>query len=445
MNKHIGYIIAFCCVIAGCRPAVTAPPDYTTPALSEGHSTVIYSQTQSTVNDVPFIPLGIYGVNIGDMPAVRDFGFNLVQNYGFFNMSEEEQKKYLDTAGENGLMVFAGLNGTSPLTDEYIAKMKHTVMTHKEHPALYAWYLADEPKIADTDPEKFRELYDWIKETDPCHPVISSNWELQNFKDACDADMRQLYDGVPHKLTPTLESYLSTENKGEKTWVAILNSYDSGWVSPGVTEPTLNPTSAFRELTGKGIKDGDPEWEAEELKWKPLVEHLDNPTAAGFSTTGSFPDTPEKIRGAFYWAFVHGSNGFYYWLFTNPKDSLNLRWGWYTLFYQPRLCSAVRSTLSEIRELSGFLINPLAGSTSYKNPENPGLFVWSKSYGGKRIVIVVNETGQELSGASVDLRPLGLEAQTAAVFKEDGRKILIDGGIMKDSFRTDEAHVYFVE
>ena len=224
-----------------------------------------------------------------------------------------------------------------------------------------------------------------------------------------------------------------------------INSYDSGWVSPGVTEPTLNPTSAFRELTGKGIKDGDPEWEAEELKWKPLVEHLDNPTAAGFSTTGSFPDTPEKIRGAFYWAFVHGSNGFYYWLFTNPKDSLNLRWGWYTLFYQPRLCSAVRSTLSEIRELSGFLINPLAGSTSYKNPENPGLFVWSKSYGGKRIVIVVNETGQELSGASVDLRPLGLEAQTAAVFKEDGRKILIDGGIMKDSFRTDEAHVYFVE
>lgn len=418
--------------------------DYTIPHFSEGGSQVTYCQTQSTVNGKPFIPLGIYGVNTGDMPVVREIGFNLVQSYQFFGMNEEEQKAYLDTAQENGLMVFAGLNGTSELTDEYIAKMKQTVLTHKTHPALYAWYLADEPKIADTDPKEFQAIYDWIKGNDPAHPVMNSNWELWNFKNACDADMRQLYDGVPHKLTPTLESYLKGGNKGEKTWVAILNSYDSGWVAPGKTTPGLNPTSSFSKLAREGIKDGDAEWEAEEQKWQPLLEHLDNPAAAGFHTTESFPDTPEKVRGAFYWAFAHGSNGVYYWLFSNPQGNLNLRWGWYTLFYQPQLCEAVRNTLDEIGELSEYLVNPGLDSTSFKDEKTPGLFVWSKSVDGQRVVIIVNETSKALDTGEVSLVPLGLSSETLEVFKEDGRCLRLHGGVLSDSFKTDEAHVYFV-
>lgn len=420
------------------------PIDYTLPATSEGPSVVTYSQTQSTVNGQPFIPLGAYAVNIGDMPDVKELGFNLVQSYQFFGMSTEEQTRYLDSAKENGLMVFAGLNGAHDLSEEHIAKIRSTVLAHKDHPALYAWYLADEPSVKNITIEKFQAIYDWIKATDTNHPVINSNWEIWNFKDACDADMRQLYNGVPSRLTTHLENYLHKENKGEKTWVAILNAYDSGWEGPGVTSVSLNPTSAFGKLASKGLKDGDPEWEQEEMRWQPLLEHLDNPSAAGFHTTKSFPDTPEKVRGAFYWAFAHGSNGVYYWLYSNPKGSLNLRWGWYTLFFQPQLTEAVRTTLHEIGELSRYLVNPHLDCTSFKDEANPGLFTWSKTVDGKRIVIIVNETGEELAETSVNLSPLGLSAETLKVFHEDGRAISLDAGKLHDSFKTDEAHIYFV-
>ena len=446
MKKILFSLCSLAC-IASCTTSVqeATPPDYTQPYLTDSASVVTYSQTQSTVNGKPFIPMGLYGVNAADMHKVKDLGFNLVQTYGFFKMSHEKQIEYLDSARYNNMMVFAGLNGAHDLSDEHFGKIKSTVLAIKDHPALYAWYLADEPSVKNVTPERFQEVYDWIKKTDPNHPVINSNWEIQNFKDACDADMRQLYSGLPYRQTSRLESYLYEENKGQKTWVAILNAYDSGWEEPGVIGPNLNPTTAFDKLAAKGLKNGDPEWEKEEQRWQPLLDNLDNPAAAGFHTTASFPDTPAGVRGSIYWAFVHGSNGFYYWLYTNPEAGLNLRWGWYTLFFQPQLSEAVKSTLSEIAQLSKFLINPHLDYTSFKDEANPGFFVWSKCVDGKRIVIVVNESGKPESGMTVDLSPLGLSAESLEVFNEDGRTLTLQNGMLTDSFLQDEAHVYFVK
>lgn len=417
--------------------------DYVTPVLTDTTSVVYYSQTNSIVNGQPFIPLGIYAVGVKDMPTVKDFGFNLVQSYQFFGMPDEEKKEYLDEAFRNGLMVFAGLNGAHKLA-ENTEKIKETVNTFKNHPALYAWYLADEPSIKSVDPNEFQALYDWIKQTDPDHPVINSNWELGNFKNACDADMRQLYQGVPYRLSPGLENYLAKENQNTKTWVAILNSYDSGWEGPGVTSPSLNPTSAFDKLAEKGVKKGDLEWKKEEERWQPLLDHLDNPEAAGLHTSASFPNTPEAVRGAFYWAFAHGSNGVYYWLYSDPKGTLNLRWGWYTLFFQPRLCAALKSTLAELKDLSIYLVNPYKDYTAFKDEKNPNMFVWSKLVDGKRIIIVLNETGEPVE-SELSLAPLGLLSEQLKVYREDERCVLLENGILKDSFKKDEAHVYFVE
>lgn len=432
------------------RPGVSKPvlpkkskvvfKDYVSPKMATGPSVVIYSQTESTVNGRPFLPLGIYAVNVAEMPKVKELGFNLVQSYQFFDMTKAQKKEYLDTARKNGLMVFAGLNGTAQLTKKHIAEIKKTVNAFKNHPALYAWYLADEPAIKKTKPAELKAVYDWIKQMDPNHPVITSNWELGNFKDACDLDMRQLYQGVPYQLTPGLEGYL--KNKPDKAWVAILNSYDSGWGAEKGTK-SINPTTAFSKLAENGFKDGDPEWEKEEACWLSLLKNPSAPGKAGFQTSVSFPNTPEEIRGAFYWALAHGSNGVYYWLFSDPKGALNLRWGWYTIFFQPRLCAALQSTLGELKELSSYLINPFKDSISFKDSENPGMFVWSKVVDNKRIVIVINETGKEFKG-SVNFAPLCLTSLKLRVYKEDERVIQLENNKLKDSFKKDEAHVYFV-
>ena len=72
------------------------------------------------------------------------------------------------------------------------------------------------------------------------------------------------------------------------------------------------------------------------------------------------------------------------------------------------------------------------------------MFVWSKLVDGKRIIIVLNETGEPVE-SELSLAPLGLLSEQLKVYREDERCVLLENGILKDSFKKDEAHVYFVE
>lgn len=430
--------------VTALTPAKDKNTNYTEPLITGKPSVVTLTQTESTVNGRPFLPLGLYAVGVEDMPMVKKMGFNLVHNYGFRNadMTEEKLLAYMDAAQKNGLMVYANLDGFT-ITPEKEQRIQWLVKLLKNHPALYAWYLVDEPYIKNVKPEDLKRVYDWIKKEDPNHPVLNSNWELDTFKDCCDLDMRQIYDGIPSKLTPDLEKYLKGNSKIGKPWIAIINAYDSGWGDKTIKQ-SLNPTSTFGKLDGEGHKPGSPEWKAEEERWKPFLNNLADPAAAGFKTSTAFPDTPEKIRSSFYWAFVHGSNGLYYWLFSNPEKPLSLRWGWYTVFYQPRLVEAITRTTKELNDLSRFLVNPSKNSVSFKDPKNPGIFIWSKQVGKERLLVIINETGDEFNG-TIDLSALNIPSRTLKVYKEDKRKIKLNQNELTDTFGKEEVHVYFVK
>ena len=426
------------------NPVKNKKTNYAEPLITEKSSVVTLTQTESVVNGRPFLPLGLYAVGVEDMPMVKELGFNLVHNYGFRNkdMTEDKLLAYMDAAQKNGLMVYVNLDGFT-ITPEKEQRIRWAVKLLKNHPALYAWYLVDEPYIKNVKPEDLQRIYDWIKIEDPNHPVINSNWELETFKDCCDLDMRQMYDGVPSKLTPDLEKYLKGSSKIGKPWLAIINAYDSGWGDKTI-EKSVNPTSTFGKLDKEGHKPGSSEWEAEVERWSPFLKNLSNPAAAGLKTSTAFPDTPEKIRSSFYWAFVHGSNGLFYWLFTNPKNPISLRWGWYTVFHQPCLVEAIARTTKELNELSRFLINPSKGSISFNAPENPGIFVWSKCVGKERLLVIINETGEDFSG-TIDLSALDISSRRLKVYKEDKRKIKLNQNSLTDFFRKEEVHVYFVK
>ena len=424
-------------------PPLDLSKDYTVASIGASPSIVTLSQTVSTVNGKPFLPLALYGVEIEDMSKVKELGFNLVHTYHTRDEGKTEADwiEYMDAAQRNGLMVFFNLDGAT-LDAVKEAKIKKMVQCVKNHPALYVWYLADEPYKDKISPSTLKKMYDWIKKEDPHHPIISSNWELGTFKDCCDLDMRQLYDGVPFRLTPDLTKYLEGNAKYNKPWLVILNAYDSCW-GANVEKP-VNPTSTFSKLAEAGYKDGDPVWEAEKALWQPFLNDLEHPEAHGFTVSAAFPNTGEEIRGSFYWAFVHGSNGLFYWLWANPETPLNLRWGWYTVFHQPCLVEAIARTTKELNELSRFLINPSKGSISFNAPENPGIFVWSKCVGKERLLVIINETGEDFSG-TIDLSALDISSRRLKVYKEDKRKIKLNQNSLTDFFRKEEVHVYFVK
>jgi hypothetical protein len=81
-------------------------------------------------------------------------------------------------------------------TPETIAKVK-------DHPALLAWYLVDEPEGAGKGtPAGIKEAYAHLKQKDPNHPIGVCNylWEaLEQFKEGCDFTMTDVYPIVANR------------------------------------------------------------------------------------------------------------------------------------------------------------------------------------------------------------------------------------------------------
>ena len=421
-------------------PSLDFSKNYAQAEIGASPSVVRYTQNLSTVNDKPFIPLMCYGIEISDMENIKIIGFNTVHTYQTRNRTEAQWLEYMDTAQKNGLMVFFNLDGTV-LTADKEAKLKRMVQCVKNHPALFCWYLADEPSVKDTEPSKLKAMYEWIKKEDSNnHPVFSSNWEINNFMDCCDADMRQLYWGLPSRQTSAFNSYMENQNKGKKTWVAIINAHDRGWGYDDYTDYTVCPKMAFNNLTQKGYKKGDQEWTDLEDRFQQLAKDLEHPESYGFKLTPAFPKNAEEIRGSFYWALMHGSNGFAYWLYTDP-NSLYMG-GWYTTFHQTKLRNGIQNTLTEIAKLSSYLLNPAENSNTFMSEQ--GLYVWSKQTNGRRAVAILNETGDTFQG-SIDLTKLYITGKTLRVFGEDDRTVKLDGNMFTDTFVKEGVHIYFVE
>ena len=117
-------------------------------------------------------PLGWYDhIHRVETPAkVATEGMNLLMPYTS-NKNEATIRSYLDAAETAGMKV---------LLEPYRAKVKkgdiaavtQFVRTFKQHPAVFGWYLYDEPAVKKAvSPETLEFLYNAIKAEDPNRPV----------------------------------------------------------------------------------------------------------------------------------------------------------------------------------------------------------------------------------------------------------------------------------
>jgi len=90
-----------------------------------------------------FYPLGIYSVKTADLPVAKGAGFNLV--------SGPARMDYLDAAQANGLKVL----GEPPAPKAAPSNARSPdLQVLDRHPALWAWYLIDEPDLNLVPPEE---------------------------------------------------------------------------------------------------------------------------------------------------------------------------------------------------------------------------------------------------------------------------------------------------
>lgn len=116
-------------------------------------------------------PLGWYdNINLPEtnIKIARE-GSNIVMPY-VGNASNEKILAYLNAANTAGIKVI--LEMPRPMIQSgQIENITQFVRTFKTHPAIFAWYLYDEPELANLSPTHFKPLYDAIKSEDPRRPI----------------------------------------------------------------------------------------------------------------------------------------------------------------------------------------------------------------------------------------------------------------------------------
>lgn len=122
--------------------------------------------------------LGLYGIHTNQMALVREVGFDLVRG--------PAERGFLDAAQSHGLGVLAepGDSAGPKLRPEVV---RSTVRRFDRHPALWSWYLSDEPDLNAIPMEEVRRAEQAVKRaggTKPTSLVVFEGPSLSQYHQA---------------------------------------------------------------------------------------------------------------------------------------------------------------------------------------------------------------------------------------------------------------------
>ncbi|UCH34152.1 MAG: hypothetical protein JSV65_16665 [Armatimonadota bacterium] len=134
-----------------------------------------YENRGLIVDGLPWFPFGFYCIfPPGELPAAEaPQGFNMIAAYQNAARDPAQVRAYLDRCAEVGMKVHYDIRAIAqaePSPEKWEA-LRREVEAYRDHPALLAWYLCDEPDGQGIPPERLIEAYNFVKELDPYHPI----------------------------------------------------------------------------------------------------------------------------------------------------------------------------------------------------------------------------------------------------------------------------------
>ena len=163
------------------------PQDQTISSFYSSESSSLIATTkmsQSRSNDkLPFnFPLGWYDsvTNLNTPAQIANQGINIVMPYTG-KRSIKEVRAFLNRAAAAGIKVMVEIPRLEVRRDhrwlitQFVKKLK-------THPAVYGWYLYDEPEFIKLSPRLLERVYQAIKEEDPQHTVAIAFGKLLPIK-----------------------------------------------------------------------------------------------------------------------------------------------------------------------------------------------------------------------------------------------------------------------
>ncbi|HIG28414.1 MAG TPA: hypothetical protein EYQ50_11690 [Verrucomicrobiales bacterium] len=187
-------------------------------------TTELSDQSISETIEAPFFPIGIYGVgrDAAALPLLKEAGFNTV----FGNADT----LFLDRASELGLQVLS-YPGTSIGSNFDKAIARKTILKYDAHPALFAWYLIDEPDMLLIAPNEVRKGERFIKQLGAIKPttlVLFHGYEALNYAHLTDILMIDRYP-VPLMPLADFAKHLRMTRLAlgkEKPMISVIQAFD---------------------------------------------------------------------------------------------------------------------------------------------------------------------------------------------------------------------------
>ena len=205
-------------------------------------------------NGQRIFPLMIYEVEPGDMADIREAGIEVVHNYRWEKTQDDAScRAWLDACATNGLRAFIGfdrgIRTGRGMVQGNLACVARRVGALASHPALFCWYLFDEPEWLNQfiTAESMIEFADLVRALDPFHPVVVTTWgeQMKSYRRSWDTHWTQAY-GKPADVDDQLDEHFRfLDNDSPVTLVACCNDTAQGERRRRGVEP--DPTKFARD------------------------------------------------------------------------------------------------------------------------------------------------------------------------------------------------------
>lgn len=267
------------------------------------------------VGDRHEFPLGIYQVRREDLRRVKDAGFDLVHIYTWESSQDDQAcRQYLDAVHASGLRAFVGFDRGGATGDGLVqgnfGMVARRIAALRDHPALFAWYLFDEPDLSHqyVSPKNMRRFYEFIRALDPHHPVIVTlaiGDSPRRYGKCYD-----VYWSMVYRDTQFVADKLAEHRTmiGDVPHLAIVHSYDPA--------------------QSKRLKRGEPIDESE------------------------FRPDERLLRANAMMALVRGTSGLVWWWFGDHKNQ------WLATPDVPHMWEAHKRLIADLRKLEPILVAP---------------------------------------------------------------------------------------
>lgn len=218
---------------------------------------------------LPLFPFGFYcyspvQTTLPEEEFVR--GFSMISPYqDLATTKPSDRRAYMDRCADLGMKVnyslvsvSGGGSGTQLSESDRHKRqlLADEVRAFKDHPALLAWYLSDEPDGENVSPHALEEEYQLVKQLDPYHPVLmvfNTPPKAPLFKKALDVAMADPYpipDGSPVEVGTTIAGLRAAFGIDKPLWVVPQAFGGNEWWS---REPTRQE---IRLMTWQSILNG---------------------------------------------------------------------------------------------------------------------------------------------------------------------------------------------